>query len=106
MNRLNRTAAALALGFACAMPAMAQTSGTAASSSQQPAQTAQQSAPDTRAMGAGPADEGRMESRDTDRDLGWIGLLGLLGLLGMRKRHSDDHNNPNRADNNRRANTY
>ena len=108
MKRINRTAAAIALGFACAMPVMAQGSGSAGSSqASQPAQTAQQSAPDTRSMGAGPAmDDNRMARSDGDRDLGWLGLLGLLGLMGLKRRHHhDDRDTMHRADN-RRANTY
>lgn len=107
MNRIHHTAGAIALGLACAMPAMAQGSGSTAGSSQGSAQTAQQSAPDTRSMGAGPGmDDNRSARSDGDRDLGWLGLLGLLGLMGLKRRHHhDDRDTMNRADN-RRANTY
>jgi MYXO-CTERM domain-containing protein len=70
----------IALTAACALPVMAQTSGTTSSPQTGQAATATQSAPDT-----------RTESRGEDRDLGWLGLLGLAGLLGLRRRHPDDH---------------
>lgn len=82
--------AALALGAACALPVMAQTSASTAATPATP--STQSAAPDTRTMGAGPSVEsGRTESRgESDRDLGWLGLLGLAGLLGLRRKH-DDH---------------
>jgi MYXO-CTERM domain-containing protein len=69
----------IALTAACALPVMAQTTGT---TSQTGPAAATQTAPDT---------QSRSESRGEDRDLGWLGLLGLAGLLGLRRRHPDDH---------------
>jgi hypothetical protein len=95
--KLLKTAAALALTLsaACAMPVMAQSTG-AGSTASPPAGTAPaaaSTAPDTRSMGAGPSttDSRPADTRDNDRDLGWLGLLGLAGLLGLRRRHDDNH---------------
>lgn len=87
--------AALALGAACTLPVMAQsTSGAgtgAGSAGSGSAGTSRAASPDTRTMGSGPSVEsGRTETRrDGDRDLGWLGLLGLAGLLGLRRKHDD-----------------
>jgi MYXO-CTERM domain-containing protein len=90
MKKLSHIAAAVSLGLACAMPAMAQDSGSA-SSTTTPSTTVQ-STPDTQSMGAGPDDMDTTARTDGDRDLGWIGLLGLAGLLGLRRRHDrHDH---------------
>jgi hypothetical protein len=68
----------IALTAACALPVMAQTSGTTSS-------------PQTGQAAAAPDTQSTTESRREDRDLGWLGLLGLAGLLGLRRRHPDDH---------------
>jgi MYXO-CTERM domain-containing protein len=104
MNKrhLPHMAAALVLGAACTMPAMAQdtsSSTTSASpSSSQMAQSSQPSdtSPATQTMGAGP-DDMNTNRDDGHRDMGWIGLLGLAGLLGLRRRHHDDPNDYNRT---------
>lgn len=114
MNRLLHMAAALALGAGCALPALAQDTGTtdathgnttsqgAASSpraSTTPAginhtisasDTSSAAALATNTMGAGPADLDR-PATGSDLDMGWLGLLGLAGLLGLRRRRDADH---------------
>ena len=98
--KVSKIATALALGAACAMPAMAQQSGAAAANANpgvSAARSPEVSAPDTRTMGAGPStmDTGRTQARSVDvgddKDLGWFGLLGLLGLLGLRRKHHDHY---------------
>ena len=86
MKKLSQVAAVLALGAACAMPVMAQSSSTTDASS-----STQSTAPTTQSMGAGPTDDGRPAQRDDGMDLGWLGLLGLAGLLGRRR--NDRHVN-------------
>jgi MYXO-CTERM domain-containing protein len=111
MKKLTHLAATLALGAACALPVLAQDTGTTGAShgnttSQGEPTTARVSttaapggishtisasdsgsagAPSTNTMGAGPADTNR-GSTDSARSLGWMGLLGLAGLLGLRSR--------------------
>ena len=65
----SRNAAVLALSAACALPVLAQSQG------------AQTSTPNTQAVPT--------ETRDNDRDLGWLGLLGLAGLFGLLRRRDD-----------------
>ena len=97
MKKLSRIAAVVSLGVACAMPVMAQTTGstttpsdstTASSSTMNNSTTSPSTAPSTSQMGAGPSDMDRPAERN-DRDMGWIGLLGLAGLLGLRRKHHD-----------------
>ena len=101
MKKLSQIAAIVSLGAACAMPVMAQTTGstttpsesTTASSSTMNNSTTSPSttsstSPSTSQMGAGPSDMDRPAQRN-DRDMGWIGLLGLAGLLGLRRKHHD-----------------
>jgi hypothetical protein len=108
MTKLTHLGATLALGAACALPALAQDTGTTgASHGNTTAQgepttsrvatttppggishTISASAdsargPSTNTMGAGPTDTNRAASND-DRALGWMGVVGLLGLLGLR----------------------
>lgn len=111
MQALSRTAAALILGAACTLPAVAQgtagSSGVGKSSQQQTMPSSQPGAaatpstatpstppdasqPDTRSMGAGPAMDDTPRGEDK-KDLGWLGLLGLAGLLGLRRKHDDHH---------------
>ncbi|HYW57593.1 MAG TPA: WGxxGxxG family protein [Polaromonas sp.] len=60
---------ALALGAACTLPSIAQTSG------------------------SGSANNGSTnttQQRDNDFDMGWLGLLGLVGLLGLKRKAPDE----------------
>ena len=66
-------AAALVLGFACALPAAGQNTGGAGT-------TVAPSTPGTLSAPNG---------GDRDWDWGWLGLLGLLGLAGLRGRSDD-----------------
>lgn len=111
MKKLSQIAAVVSLGVACAMPVMAQTTGstgtsggttasstmgsgsmgsgsTAGSSDTGSSSVGSSSTPSTTQMGAGPSDMDRPAERN-DRDMGWIGLLGLAGLLGLRRKHHD-----------------
>ena len=90
MKKLSQLAAVVALGTACAMPALAQDSGTSSSTTAQ--STAPTQAPTTQSMGAAPDDTTMNRRDDSDRDMGWIGLLGLAGLLGLRRRRPHDDN--------------
>jgi MYXO-CTERM domain-containing protein len=70
---LRASAVAISLGLACAVPAAAQTSGSAG-------------AGQTSSMDA------NTRAESGDRDWGWLGLLGLIGLAGLRRRRDpDDH---------------
>lgn len=116
MNKLTHLAAAIGLGAACALPVLAQDTGTTGATHGNTAaeaapttplagataapgishtisasDTGSAGAPSTNTMGAGPEDMNRAGA-DGHRDIGWMGLLGLLGLLGLRRRqhHADD----------------
>jgi hypothetical protein len=94
MKKIPQAAAVISLGIACAMPVMAQDSGSTSSTTPSQSTTMQSSdasttAPSTATMGAGPS-ETPMAREDNKRDLGWIGLLGLAGLLGLRRKHHHD----------------
>ena len=94
MKKLSQAAAVAALGLACAMPVMAQSSSTTATPSSTTSATTDSTTPSTAQMGAGPS-EVRSERVDNDRDMGWIGLLGLAGLLGLRRKHNDHDRHDN-----------
>ena len=92
MKRISQLAAVIALGAACAVPAMAQGTdgahGSAMAASYAPAGTGDPQPPATTTMGAGPrnmADQPQTQD-DPHHDLGWLGLIGLAGLLGWRRR--------------------
>jgi hypothetical protein len=69
------------------VPAFAQTNPSApASPSATPSPTSPTTTPGT-----------DLHERDSDFNMGWLGLVGLAGLLGMR-RHSH-HNEPRNIDN-------
>ena len=84
-------AAVIALGAACAVPAIAQGTdgarGSAMATSYAPAGMAA-SQPSATTMGAGPANmaDRPQTQDDPHHDLGWLGLIGLAGLLGWRRR--------------------
>lgn len=117
MKKLTHLAVTLAVGAACALPVLAQDTGTTgethgntiaqgaattvrAGATPVPGISHTISASDrgsasarTNTMGAGPQDLDRTGS-DGGIDLGWFGLFGLLGLLGLRRR---DHGDTGRA---------
>lgn len=71
MKKISKAAAAMAVGIACAMPAMAQEDAGQTTSA-----TANIENPAT---------------DDDDRSMGWIGLLGLVGLLGLKRKRHEHH---------------
>jgi hypothetical protein len=68
---------AFAVSMLGAFPAMAQTTGGAAT------------APTT--AGDPAVSTQRTDDREDDKDWGWVGLLGLAGLLGLRRREHVHH---------------
>lgn len=107
MTKLTQLAATLAFGAVCALPAVAQDTGTTGASHGNTASegtsttlrgsttpppgishTISASAdaarsPSTRTMGAGPADKDE-STASGDRTGGWMGLVALLDRLGLR----------------------
>lgn len=104
MKKLSHRAVMLAVGAACALPVLAQDTGTTGdthgnTTARGAATTVQAGAtpvpgishtistsasPRTNTLGAGPQALDRGGS-DGGVDVGWLGLLGLFGLLGLRR---------------------